>query len=503
MDIGFLKINNGEMVKIIDIPLISFDKFCERILLFTSHEGNIVQFFAFEDKNSEPEFITVLRNDDLIVARTKAPQIYNSLTYACEKFHMFEREIAEQYAIKPQGHPWLKSVRYHPNYCNKEDIFGNDYSKDIPGVYKYYSVEGEEIHEVGVGPVHAGIIEPGHFRFNCIGEKVLHLEIQLGYQHRGVEKLLETAPIIRLPVIVEGIAGDTTIGNSLCFAEALEGLLSLTIDRETKILRTIALELERISNHLGDLGALSADVAFLPPAAYFGRMRGDFLNMLLMISGSRFGKGLIRPGGVRFTLTSEIRKNLITRIKDIKPQIEHVGNMLLNSSSVLARFEQTGIVSKELSEHIGLVGVPARASGIDYDVRKYFPTEYYEKMTINTCFETSGDVYARAKVRFYEVLESIRIIETLLENNISISPVNKKFEAFPPSSFIVTLNEGWRGEISHCIITDKDGHISRYKVKDPSFHNWTGLALALRGEGISDFPLCNKSFNLSYCGFDL
>ncbi|MBF0225510.1 MAG: hydrogenase [Desulfobacterales bacterium] len=503
MNIDFLKIKNGEMIKIEDIPLIPFDTFCERILFFTSNKGNIVQFFAYENKQKEIQFIIVLRYDDLIVARCDVPQTYVALTCGCEKFHMFEREIAEQFGIKPERHPWMKSVRYHANYSGASDIFGNDYSQDIPGVYNYYTITGDEIHQVGVGPVHAGIIEPGHFRFNCIGEKVLHLEIQLGYQHRGIEQLLQTATWQRLPIIIEGIAGDSAVANSLCFSQACEALLSVDTNKGTKILRTIALELERISNHLGDLGALSGDVAFLPPASYFGRMRGDFLNMLLLIAGSRFGKGLIRPGGMLYQLPSNIRAILIERIKGLKPQVEHVGHLLLNSSSVLARFESTGIVNEETAEKIGLVGVAGRASGINYDVRKSFPTEYYKSLEINIPTETSGDVYARAKVRFNEIIESLRIIELLLESEIEPNSNILNFDIFPKSAFVVTINEGWRGELSHCIMTDEDGHILRYKIKDPSFHNWMGLALSLRGEEISDFPLCNKSFNLSYCGFDL
>ena len=175
---------------------------------------------------------------------------------------MFEREIAEQFGIRPEGHPWLKMVRYQANESGRPDVFGNDYSEDIPGNYDYYAVEGDEIHEVAVGPVHAGVIEPGHFRFNCIGERVLHLEIQLGYQHRGVEKLFLNADIKRLPILAEGIAGDTAVGHSLCMAQAVEALAAIDTDVGARIIRTIGLELERIANHVGDLGALSGDVAF-------------------------------------------------------------------------------------------------------------------------------------------------------------------------------------------------------------------------------------------------
>ncbi|MBF0452292.1 MAG: hydrogenase [Candidatus Magnetomorum sp.] len=497
---AFLKIKNGERVHRESIPHLPFDVFCDQLISFVFHKGHIVQFFAYMDPHCK--WLVVLRNSELYVAGCDVPEKYLSFTLQYEKFHMFEREMAEQYAIKPMGHPWLKSVRYHHNYPGKPDCFGNDYFDDIPGCYPFYSIQGEDIHEVGVGPVHAGIIEPGHFRFNCIGEKVLHLEIQLGYQHRGVEQLMVKAPLKRLPIIIEGIAGDTAIANSICFSQAVEALSSISIDQDAQIARTIVLELERLSNHIGDLGALSHDVAFLMPAAYYGRIRGDFLNMLLLLSGNRFGKGWVRPGGVNDSITDDQRQQLIKSINLLRPQIEHVGDLLFNNSGVLARFESTGCVSAETSEKIGLVGVAGRASGSPYDVRHAFPSGFYTNLNNEPKIETTGDVLARAKVRYREIKRSLHIIETLLQHP-NHSDMRRKAIPFHPSAFVVTLNEAWRGELSHCIITDKNGNILRYKVKDPSFHNWTGLALALRGQEISDFPLCNKSFNLSYCGFDL
>jgi Ni,Fe-hydrogenase III large subunit len=364
-------------------------------------------------------------------------------------------------------------------------------------------VQGEEIHEVAVGPVHAGVIEPGHFRFNCIGERVLNLEIQLGYQHRGVETLLPAVSPARLPILAEGIAGDTAIGNCLCLSQAIEALSSTVPDEGARIIRTIALELERIANHVGDLGALSGDVAFLPPANYFGRMRGDFLNLTLWMCGNRFGKGLVRPGGVRFPLTDADRDTLIGRMSELKPQVAHVIDLLFNTPSVRARFEGCGVVSQSDAEKLGLVGPAGRASGISYDVRRCFPTEHYFQLKIPEKAEPTGDVFARAQVRADEVLQSIKMVHSLLKEPVHSACVANSCPALAPASFVVTVNEAWRGELSHCVLTDTNGKILRYKVKDPSFHNWNGLSMALRDTGISDFPLNNKSFNLSYCGFDL
>ncbi len=502
MKTGFLQINNNQVVEREKIPFLKFDDFRQEAMKIIENNGKVVHYFAYLDNNAV-KFIAVLRTDQLLVAGCDAPEAYPSMSSQCEPFHMFEREIAEQYGIRPEGHPWLRMVRYHPNLQGKPDVFGNDYTKDIPGNYEYYSVDGEEIHEVAVGPVHAGVIEPGHFRFNCIGERVLNLEIQLGYQHRGVENLFYNADVKRLPILAESIAGDTTIGHSLCMAQAMEALSGIQTDAGARIIRTIALELERIANHTGDLGALSGDVAFLPPANYFGRMRGDFLNLTLLICGNRFGKGLVRPGGVQFSITEDVLKTLIERLDELKTQMTHVIDLLFSTSSVRSRFEDCGAVSTHDAEKLGLVGPAGRASGISYDVRRVFPTEHYDQVDIPENAEPTGDVYARAKVRADEVLQSINIIQSLLTGTIETKEIETSAVTLKPSAFVVSLNEAWRGEVSHCLLTDTAGEILRYKVKDPSFHNWNGLSMSLRDTGISDFPLNNKSFNLSYCGFDL
>lgn len=502
MTTAFLEVSNGEKIERDKIPHLSFDDFHKNALSIVENGGKIVQYFGYQD-DTAVKLLAVLRTDRILIAGCDAPEAYPALTATCEPFHMFEREIAEQFGIRPEGHPWLKMVRYHANYRGVPDVFGNDYDQDIPGNYDYYQVEGDEIHEVAVGPVHAGVIEPGHFRFNCIAEKVLHLEIQLGYQHRAVENLFHDVQAKRLPILAESIAGDTAIGHSLCMAQAVEALTMVEPDKGAQIIRTIALELERIANHVGDLGALSGDVAFLPPANYFGRIRGDFLNLSLLLCGNRFGKGMIRPGGVRFSLSDDVRKTLDERMKELKPQVENVLELLFSASTVRARFEDCGIVSNYDADKLGLVGPAGRACGISYDVRHSFPTGQYRHIGIPENKKPTGDVYDRARVRYDEVLQSINIIQSLIHDSIETQCVEDINYDLAPLSFVVTINEAWRGESSHVILTDKDGKILRYKVKDPSFHNWNGLAMSLRNTGISDFPLNNKSFNLSYCGFDL
>ena len=504
MKTEFLTVQNGQRLDRESIPRLSFNTLRTQALEIVGAGGKVVHLFAYEEGGAR-SMLAVLRTPEheLLVAGSEAPDSYDSLTAECEPFHLFEREMAEQYGLKPQGHPWLKMVRYHRNSTGKPDVFGNDYDVEIPGNYDYYAVKGEEIHEVAVGPVHAGVIEPGHFRFNCIGERVMHLEIHLGYQHRGIEALIPTVAAARLPSIMEGIAGDTAVGHSLCFTQNVEALTDQAPDRPAKILRTMGLELERLANHTGDLGALSGDVAFLPPANYCGRMRGDFLNMSLWLCGSRFGKGLVRAGGVGTSLVDDDRATIKGRLATLRPEVEHTIDLIFNTPSVRARFDNCGRVSREDADHLGLVGPAGRASGLQYDVRRCFPTEHYSELEIPEYPRPRGDVFARSRIRADEIIQSMDIVEKLLEEPGTTQAVENKPRPLAPSSFVVSLNEAWRGEVSHCLLTDGEGKIQRYKIKDPSFHNWNGLAMALRDTGISDFPLNNKSFNLSYCGYDL
>jgi Ni,Fe-hydrogenase III large subunit len=504
---NLLNIKNGVAISRDGVPEVSYEQFFTTLSDFTRNEGFIVQFFAYKDGDSY-KLLAVVRNDSLYVIGTKVDKSFKSLTGSVsEKFHMFEREIAEQFGLKPDGHPWLKMVRYHKNYSGEKDVFGNDYQQDIPGNYPYFSVEGESIHEVAVGPVHAGIIEPGHFRFQCAGEEVLHLEIQLGYQHRGIENMIPNMPQKRLPIICEAIAGDTAVCHNLSLSQAIEALADIKVDQSASIVRTIALELERIANHTGDLGALSGDVAFNPPAAYFGRIRGEFLNLLQVLGGSRFGKGLVRPGGITHTMGEEQIRLLREKLSEITPEIKHVCDLLFTAHTVQARFEHTGTVPYEMAKDLGLVGYAGRACNIPYDARVAFPTECYGDLPANTNNVTNGDVNSRATVRREEIMHSLELINLLLDKHEKLDEqtnvVAMQEFKLQPNSFVVTVNEGWRGEVSHCVLTDDNGGIQRYKIKDPSFHNWTGLAMSLRNQEISDFPLCNKSYNLSYCGFDL
>jgi Ni,Fe-hydrogenase III large subunit len=425
------------------------------------------------------------------------------MTPQCPEVQLFEREIAEQWAVVPEGHPWMKPVRFVRSRRSGRDAWQRPANQPLMvGVTDFYRVEGEEVHEVAVGPVHAGVIEPGHFRFQCHGEQVFHLEISLGYQHRGVERALVNGPTKRAIHYMETLAGDTTIGHATAYCQALEELGEHRLSARAHALRAIALELERLANHTGGLGALANDVGYLPTASFCGRLRGDYLNLTALVCGSRFGRGMVRPGGVGFDVDGGRVKQMLDRLEAALRDTTNAVELLWDSTSVQARFEGSGAIDAETASALGLVGVAARASGLERDVRHDFPTGMFRLTQIPVSVAHSGDVFARAYVRWLELQRSGAFVREQLQA-LPSGALRSAPGRLRPDRLAVSLVEGWRGEICHVALTDAEGRFAAYKIVDPSFHNWMGLAMALRNQQISDFPLCNKSFDLSYCGHDL
>jgi len=504
----FATIGNARAIARSAVPELSPDEFSGAVSTAVRAGLRVVALFGMSEPDPARVGLHAVLADDrqarLSLGRTVVRGGgFESITAACPQVHLFEREIAEQFGLRPAGHPWLKPVRFHRSGRPGFDVFpAPEGTERTIGVMDFYRVEGDEVHEVAVGPVHAGVIEPGHFRFQCHGETVFHLEISLGYQHRGVENALVAGPDKRSIHYAETLAGDTTVGHATAYCQIVEALSRCQKTPRAQGLRGIALELERLANHVGDLGALANDVAFLPTASYCGRLRGDFLNMTASLCGNRFGRGMIRPGGTGFDVDAALVRDILVRLDDAERDTTSAVELLWNTPSVMARFEETGILSEDVARTLGLVGPTARACGLHRDVRHDQPSGIFRFTHIPVSTWGTGDVFGRAYVRWLEAQRSIDFVREQLRN-LAGGDVSTPVGALAPGQIAVAVTEGWRGEICHVALTDPAGRFERYKVVDPSFHNWAGLAYALRGQQISDFPLCNKSFNLSYCGHDL
>ncbi len=495
---AFVSLHNESALPRQDIPRLLMEDFRETIINATANGARLACLMALPTTTHAWQLLAVLARaaeGDLLIGSSELKDSYPALTPACPQAHLFEREIAEQYGITPSGHPWLKPLRFPFTAARKPPLA-------VCGDIDYFMVTGEEIHEVAVGPVHAGIIEPGHFRFQCHGENIIHLEIALGYQHRGVERALIGGPNQRTLHYMETLAGDSSIGHASAYAQALEALADQKVAPRVLSIRAIAQELERVANHIGDLGALAGDIGFLPTQSYCGRIRGDALNMTALLCGNRFGRGLIHPGGIAYDLTAAAASELLGRLEGVQRDAKSAVDLLWCTPSVMARYEGAGALSLDVCQALGMVGPAARACGGALDVRCDHPYGLFQQMPWPMSNSTGGDVLARALVRWQEIEVSC----DFLRKNIPAVPTGsfrQPLGRLRPNHVAVSLTEGWRGEICHLAFTDQAGKLAAYKVVDPSFHNWFGLAYALRGQQISDFPLCNKSFNLSYCGFDL
>lgn len=457
----------------------------------------LLTFCGRPDADDHVMVNAVLQKDtgvlNVLRGRGKRGETYSSLTskHACA--HMFERELWEQTGLVPNGHPWLKPVR-----------FERERQKQM-GDYPFFSVRGKEVHEVGVGPIHAGVIEPGHFRFMCLGEVVQHLEIQLGYQHRGVEALLLKRAPLALTPLIESIAGDSSIAYAWAYCAAMESLAGVEVPLEVDAVRGIALELERIGMHLVGLAGLTTDIAFLQGAATYGRLRTAIINASMRACGSRFGRGWLRPGGVRAGISTTLRDDLRSTLAAFSRDFDQVTDLVVSARTVRARFKGVGAVSLQAANDVGLFGPAGRACGLTHDARQTMPGRVGTTFPIEPVSEATGDCWARMRMRQREIASSLRWIVGLLDSptlkleQAALTPVT----TLRADTLSVSIREGWRGAIVHVVETNADGALLHYKVQDPSLNNWFGLALALRGTEISDFPICNKSFDLSYCGNDL
>jgi Ni,Fe-hydrogenase III large subunit len=437
----------------------------------------------------------------------KESPAFDSLSKEIYSATFFEREIKEMFGIEPKDHPDMRRLNLHDEvwpegaYPLRKD-FNAGAKSESAGAYEFKRIEGEGVFEVPVGPVHAGIIGPGHFRFSVAGEPIINLETRLGFTHRGVEKLMEGKDVPGAIRIAECVTGDSCFGHSLAFSHAVEKICGAKVPEGVLAARAIFLELERMYNHVADIGGIAIDVGFSFPSNHAAMIKETMLALNQKLTGSRYLKNINEIGGIKKNLSAEersyLRKTLVQVLKDFKD----LKTTLLDSVSFMDRADSTGVLRKKTAEDLGVVGLAARASGIPMDLRKDFPG-IYDKIKFNLMKQDNGDALARLNVRLSEFEGSAGIIMQLLDklDLQAVEPSGAKMSIKAGSA--LGYAEGWRGAILYWVKLNEEGIVERCKIVDPSFHNWAGLSFAVLGNIIPDFPLCNKSFNLSYPGNDL
>lgn len=420
----------------------------------------------------------------------------------------YEREIWDLFGLVPANHPELKSVVAHPDWpadffpLRKAAAWNTPVEREAnarPFAFKRY--EGEGIYEVPVGPIHAGVIEPGHFRFQVAGEPIQNLEIRLGWKHKGVEKLFEQLSPDKWVHLSEQVSGDNSVAHSSALCAAVEDAAGVVIPDRAQWLRMIFLEVERIDMHLHDLANMNVGIGCNFGASQLWRLREQLFELNQTLFGHRFLRGVNTLGGVTRDLTPEELQSLIKNLKRIAADMQETLEIILKMPSVIDRLETAGVLRREIAQDLGVVGPGARASGINRDSRRDFPSLKYAELTFTVQVRTEGDVLARFLLRRDELLESIRLIEQCVKQmkpGDLASTVNLQ-----KNSIGWSMVESNRGELQYVVMTDAQGKLSRLKIRDASFPNWDALAWCVLGNIIPDFPLCNKSFNLSYSGHDL
>jgi Ni,Fe-hydrogenase III large subunit/Ni,Fe-hydrogenase III component G len=450
------------------------------------------------------------REQEYLVVKTEAPDddpTFPSLTKKFAAAYRFERQMQSLLGVTAVGHPdtrpWIKHEDWPADAWPLRKSF--DASKPlprVPGEYRWIQAEGEGVYEIPVGPVHAGIIEPGHFRFQAMGEDVINLEEKLGYVHKGIEKRFESFSWSEASRLAGRVSGDTTVAHGLAYCRAIEALTGCIPPDRALWLRALFLERERIANHLGDLGAICNDVAFAFLLYQFHRLKEILLRTNLKLFGHRFMMDRVVPGGVSVDIDADGVKTIFDEMDRLAKEFERLVVIYDENSSVEDRVRDTGVLKSEKARDLGVVGFVARASGLNLDCRIHHPFPPYDRIGVNVPVLVSGDVHARAWVRVEEVRESVRIIREIL-GTLPSGKIAVPMSAPKPDRSGFAAVEGWRGEILYWVQSGPKGEVNRCMVRDPSSVNWLGLEQCIHGNIVPDFPLCNKSFNQSYSGNDL
>ena len=478
------------------------------------YQARLVTVFAEDRVKEEGVFYNYYvfdRRGDAAWVILKAPvpadhPSFPSLAAELPSVNWQEREIQDWFGLEAAGHPNPRRVALHDNWPDvhplRKDFPLNTVLPPFEGErHVYRPAHGEGVFHIPVGPVHAGIIEPGHFNFAVAGEPILYLQLRMFYTHKGTEKLFENIPIHRAVFLAESISGDSAFSHGTAFCEAVERAAGIEIPARAQWMRVILLELERIANHIADVGAIANDVGFVIANAHAGRMREMVLGLNEMLTGSRVLRGMVAIGGVRRDWQQAQLGAIESILAAVEREFSDLVLLLQASHSTRHRLERTGILRPEKASKLGIVGVAGRASGVNLDIRRDHPYEAYRHLSFNVPVYQEGDVRHRMKVRIDEVGESIQIIRTAV-SRLPEGPHRAPAQPIPPDRCALSAVEGWRGEIVHWVRTGEGNCLERCKVKDPSINNWPAIVEAVEGNIVADFPVINKSFNLSYSGTD-
>jgi Ni,Fe-hydrogenase III large subunit/Ni,Fe-hydrogenase III component G len=488
--------------------------FADRITAGLS--GRLLSLFGSDERDSTGRFLlhhvwllpglrTFLR---LVAPVSPAEPSVPSIAAKYPVANWFEREVMDFFGLVPDGHPNPTRVAHHDDWPDGAWPLRKDFPYDrvLPRMpsdfHPFRPVTGEGVFQVPVGPVHAGIIEPGHFRFGVAGEPVLYLQLRLFYVHKGIEKRFERLPWRHGLFLAESISGDTAVGHALAYAHAVERLADVTPPARARALRVVLLELERLYNHTSDIGALATDVAYAVPASRAQALREGLVRMQDRVFGTRLLRNTIALGGVTRDLPAPARNALHAHLHGFGKEFDELIRLLVESGTFTDRVDGAGILTHRAARDLGVVGMAARASGVDGDLRRDHPHDAYEGLRFDVPVEDGGDARARLMVRAREVEQSLAILDQVLAELPDAPLVARLPERLPASAGALGWVEAWRGPCTHWIATDEQGEVTRVKVTDPSFLNWPGLVQAVPGNIIPDFPVINKSFNLSYSGND-
>lgn len=444
----------------------------------------------------------------LSVELAEGEREFPSITPMVHAAKWYEREIRDLFGLIPVGHPDMRRLVRHEHWPKGSHPLKKDFAWDqvlhrVQGEYAFRKIHGDGVFEISVGPIHAGIIESGHFRFSVVGEPILQLELRHFWKHRGVEKLFEQQGLMEAVPLAERVSGDTSVGHSLAYCQAVETLLGMTVPPRARYLRSVFLELERLHNHIGDVGAICNDTAYALAHAHCGRLKEQLMQLNDRLTGSRFLRGVNTVGGVAVDLSGVQLSQIEAELHAVEQEFVAIEKILFANASLTERLENTGVLSERLAWDHAIMGVVGRASGIDRDLRRDRPFAAYHECQPNVAVYRYGDVRARMRVRLDEVHDSIRLIRTL-RSQLPMGPlIARSVEPPAPGQWAISAVEGWRGEILYVVMAGEAGRIHRCKVRDPSFVHWPAIQWAALGNIVPDFPLINKSFNLSYAGNDL